>query len=154
MSFTVPIFSVGNLIAPLLRHHADRSPLFALLTIQVHSGEGWVSDQKREQVLAKIQELLAGCILPGMDVLLPTQHKAGKTHFWIVARTDAKGAQVMAKRIRERLSRCEQLQLAGIACMVSIDRMALHPTARAAPPRRQIDRLAAQLEKRMKSVSA
>lgn len=154
MSFTVPVFSVGNLIAPLVRREKNSRGRFALLTIQLHNGTGWVSDQKREQAVAKIQDVLSGCIIPDLDVILPPQNNAGNSHFWIVARTDKKGAKVIAKRIREQVSRCDQLKLANIACGVSIEVLGLEKPDMEAPLDRRIERLAAQLEKRMKFAAA
>jgi hypothetical protein len=119
LSFTLPVFSIGKMIAPIIRQGTLVDSSFTLLTIEVLHSEAWSSDRQRERALSRIHDVLGRCILPDLDVLLPCQQQSERNLFWVVACTDQKGAEVIVKRMREQLSLCEDLQLAGISCSVS-----------------------------------
>lgn len=111
----------------------------------------WASDREREQSLSKIQDLLARCILPDFDAILPAQDHTGKKLFWIVAHTNQKGADSIARRIREQLSRSEDLKRAGIFCNVSTESLHLDAIQDEWPLERQVHTFALCLEKLLKT---
>lgn len=52
-------------------------------------------------------------------MLLPAEHWAGSDVFGVVARTNERGANVMLSRIREQLSRFEDIRQGGIRSTVT-----------------------------------
>jgi signal transduction histidine kinase len=119
ISFTLPVFSIGSMIAPIIKKGTLVDSSFALVTVEVHAVKAWPSERERERALLRIYHVIDRCILPDLDVLLPPQNRAGVDFFWIVACTDQRGADVIVKRVREQISLCEDLKLVGISCTVS-----------------------------------
>ncbi len=114
--FTLPISTIESMIIPVLAGDGRLAPSAALITVKVSPGEGWRNERQRERALSMIHQLLERCVLPDLDVLLPTQAREGVVVFSIVARTDERGARVLLSRIRDQLSRCEDLKDWGINC--------------------------------------
>lgn len=112
--FTLPVFTIKSMIAPLLTHHSHLPPSIALLTIRVTLLASCRGEREREKALNRIQQVLERCMLPDMDALLPVETSNGADFFSIVARTDERGCEVMLSRVREQLSRCRDLEKAGI----------------------------------------
>ena len=109
--FTLPVFTIESMVAPLLTAKGRMAPSLALLTVRV-SSTGWRDEMDRERALHRIHQLLERCMLPDVDVLLPAENSNGSELFAIVARTDERGAQVLLSRIREQLSRCDDARKA------------------------------------------
>ncbi|HKT90047.1 MAG TPA: ATP-binding protein [Candidatus Sulfotelmatobacter sp.] len=116
--FTLPVFSLNSLIAPLLVHEGRISPRIVFLTVKVFSSAGWTHERDRQRAVFRVQRVLERCSLPDLDILLPAQHWDNLVLFGIAARADARGAAVMVSRIREQLSRCDDLASAGVLCAV------------------------------------
>lgn len=150
LSFTVPVFSIGKMIAPIIREGTLIHSSFTLLTIEVLHSKAWPSERLRERALSRIHDVLGRCILPDLDVLLPCQHHSELNLFWIVACTDPKGAEIIVKRTREQLSLCEDLQLAGISCSVSSETLHLDAIENDWPPEKQVQAVASCLEELLK----
>lgn len=119
ISFSLPVFSIGNMIAPIINKRTLANSTFALITVEFHSVKAWPSERKREQAVYIIHDVIGRCILPDLDVLLPPQNQAGVDLFWIFARTNQKGVDVIVKRVQQQLSDCEDVKVAGISCNVS-----------------------------------
>ena len=95
-SFTLPIFSIPEIIAPLLA----RAPLSSVAVLSVTVPEG----DRGKQGARPIRETIERCVLPDLDVALPDSHRvAGGQRFLIVARADEKGAAILAKRLQEQV---------------------------------------------------
>jgi signal transduction histidine kinase len=150
LSFTLPVFSVGSMIAPIIRQGTLIDSSFTLLTVEVLPGKAWHSDRQRERALSRIHDVLGQCILPNSDVLLPCQQQSERNLFWIVACTDQKGAEVIVKRIREQLSLCRDLQLAGVSCSVSTKTPHLDAIENDWPFERQVQSVVSCLGKLLK----
>lgn len=118
-SFTVPVFSLGTMIAPIVKKTTATEHSFALITVEIRPLKAWPTERKREQVLYLVLDVIGRCVLPDLDVLLPPQNRKGVDLFWIVARTDQTGADVITKRVREQLSESPELRPAGISCEVT-----------------------------------
>ena len=108
--FTLPVFTIENMIAPLLAGKGRLAPSLALLTARVSPSSGWQNEIHRERALHRIHQLLERCVLPDVDVLLPAENCNGAELFAIVARTDERGAHILLSRIREQLSRCDDVR--------------------------------------------
>lgn len=154
LSFTVPVFSIGRMIAPIIRQGTLVDSSFTLLTIEVLHGKPWPSDSQRERALSRVHDVLGRCILPDLDVLLPCQQQSERNFFWIVACTDPKGAEVIVKRMREQLALCVDLQLAGISCSVSSETLQLDAIENDWPLEKQVQAVASCLEKLLKVEAA
>jgi len=116
--FTLPVFTIKSMIAPLLIQEARLAPSIAFLTIRVTPDRPWRGELEREKALNKIRHVLERCMLPDLDVLLPIESWNHTDLFSIVARTDERGCQVILSRVREQLSRCHDLKKAGIQWQV------------------------------------
>lgn len=94
------------------------APKMVFITVKVLSSTGWTHECDRQRATSRVQQVLERCSLPDLDVLLPPEHWGGSIVFGIAAKTDAHGAAVMVSRIREQLSRREDLTSAGLLCAV------------------------------------
>ena len=78
ISFTVPVFSMENLIAPLLRQGPVAGNCFFLVSVKVFLEKNWASARDRATALASIQKVISRCILPDLDVsFLLRTHRTG-----------------------------------------------------------------------------
>ena len=119
-SFTVPIFSLGNLIGPLYRNEAWPADTVALMSVSVGSQDGWLSKEKREEWCRESRNLIQECLLPNLDVLLPKMDSGGAREvFLVVVFANEQGAAVVAKRIRGQFERFERFKQAGLMFSVS-----------------------------------
>jgi signal transduction histidine kinase len=150
-SVTLPIFSLPNLIAPLLRNEAWPSDSVALMSVEVGSQGGWTSREKREEWSHESRILIQKCLLPNLDVLLPKMDSGGGTEMlFIVVFAHDKGAAVLAARIREQLEHLERFKQAGLTFSVSYK--FLSPTlAPAAPSEDAATSMAARIRIQIKS---
>lgn len=112
--FTLPAFAIKTLIAPLLAQATGLAPFIALVTVRVTPDSSERTERERERSLNRIRQVLERCMLPDLDALLPTESWNYTDLFSIVARTDERGCQVILSRIREQLSRCRDLEKAGM----------------------------------------
>jgi PAS domain S-box-containing protein len=94
--FTLPVFSLAKLCAPILTTQNLDGGYVTLITVDVATIDG--SDQAN--ILPKIRKVLSGCIHSGQDVLLPAMSDVEPVRtFFIVACTDLGGFNAIAKRI-------------------------------------------------------
>jgi signal transduction histidine kinase len=101
LSFTVPVFSMSNLLAATLGDIAlARSPVTLVVT-QMGSRTGWLSDEARAEHSHGVRELLQRCLRADQDVLLPRMGASGPVElFFMVAATDLAGGASLAERIQ------------------------------------------------------
>jgi signal transduction histidine kinase len=120
LSVTLPIFSLPNLIAPALRRARRTDSPLTLVVSQIGSQTGWLSDEARAQHTKGVRDLLQRCLLSDLDVLLPKMGSAGASElFFIVAMTDAVGAESLTKRIRQQFDDSDPIQQAGLTLSTS-----------------------------------
>jgi PAS domain S-box-containing protein len=94
--FTLPVFSLAKMCAPVLTPQNLDGGSVTLITVDVAAIEG--SDQAN--ILPKIRKVLGGCIHSGQDVLLPAMSDVEPVRsFFIVACTGLSGFNAIAKRI-------------------------------------------------------
>jgi anti-sigma regulatory factor (Ser/Thr protein kinase) len=101
LSFTVPVFSMCNLLADTLGDTAlTRNPVTLIVT-QMGSQTGWLSDEARAEHSHGVRELLQHCLRADQDVLLPKMGSSGPVElFFMVAATDLVGGESLAERIQ------------------------------------------------------
>ena len=147
--FTLPAFSLRLMIDPIVKKGTLIDISFALVTIEVLPEKGWSSERNRELALSRIYKIIERCTLPDLDVLFPTQNRAGVELFWIVARTNEAGSDVITKRIQEQIADSEELKPAGIFCRISSQILDLSTMERDWPLERQIQCVVSKLEEIM-----
>jgi len=119
-SFTLPVFSLPKLIAPALRQENRGERSIRLVTTELGSRTGWLSDEARTQNCHRVRELLRRCLYSDLDVLLPKMGSAGAAElFFIVVVTDAIGSEAILKRIREQFNGRDGTAQAGLTVSTS-----------------------------------
>jgi hypothetical protein len=151
-SFTLPVFSLGSLIAPLLSNEAWPADSVALMSVEIGSQDGWLSKERREEWSRESRILIQKCLLPNLDVLLPKMDSGGAGEvFFVVVFANDKGAAVLAKRIREQFGHLEQLKQAGLTFSVSYKFLSPTPKDVAAPLEDNVGKMAARIGALIKS---
>jgi PAS domain S-box-containing protein len=119
-SFTLPVFSLKNLIAPLLKNGKWPAESVTLVTVEIGFGHVWPSKGAQEEWSQEARNLLQRCFLPDLDVLLPKMTSGAEgERFFVAAFADDKGAAVLANRIREQFERHLRVKQTGLTLSVS-----------------------------------
>ena len=106
--FTLPVFSLAKLCAPLFTEPNLKAGSVTLIAVDVVGVDGGVQPDilpdALPDMLPKIRRLLEHCIHPGQAVLLPSVSDADPVRaFFIVACAGASGFAVIASRIDREL---------------------------------------------------
>ena len=149
--FTLPVFSITNMIAPIVVKDGEFAASLALLTIKVSPATSWRAERDREGTLQKVQQVLEGCILADLDVILPMQSHASTDYVNILARTDQHGAEVMRMRFRDQLSRINKPMATEVAYSIESEVIDLEKLDKESLPEKSVADVAAYLKKRLKS---
>lgn len=142
--FTLPVLSLADILAPILSETQTPIDSLALLGVEVWTPGGWANEGAREVIVRETRYVLTRCILPDIDVLLPKLSFCEQSEFiFIAARTEAKGAQVILKRVNEQLQRDEQLRRESAQWSIDLRMISLTEkqpsTSRNALPKRVAD---------------
>jgi signal transduction histidine kinase len=148
--FTLPIFTIKNLIAPIIVKEGQLASALILLTVEVRPSGPWQAERDHERMVHKVHQVLERCMLQDLDVLLPVQSKANSDLFSIVARTDQRGGDVMLSRFRNQLASSRELQAAGVSCSVASEVIDLGNLGKELPPEKCIAQVAASLKERLR----
>jgi len=125
--FTIPIFSLQDLIRPILTEEITLGESIAVITVGVNSRDG--SPEVPSRVLDAVRAVLKQCLRPDKDVLLPDLGPGGEYGlFFAIASTQEHGAEIISKRILGQLQRHEELR--GNEFNFSIAHSFLPPVAR------------------------
>ena len=117
--FTLPIFTIQALIAPIAVKDGHLASCLILLTVEVRPTTPWQTERDHEQILNTVYQILERCMLPDLDVLLPVQCLSDADFFSVVARTDQHGSEVMLSRMRDQMAGNQDLQSAGVRCSLT-----------------------------------
>jgi signal transduction histidine kinase len=114
-SFTLPVFSLAHLLAPLVKNEDWPADSVALVTIEIHSPDSWLSKETQDEWSRDTRSLLQRCLLPDLDVLLP-KICAGVVGelFHVISFADERGVAVLTKRIREQFQRLRHVKESGL----------------------------------------
>ncbi len=148
--FTLPIFTIKNIIAPIVMADGGVTSSLVLLTVEVSPTTPWQTESERERKLNKVHQVLERCMLADLDVLFPVQNRTKTDMFSVVARTDQLGGDVMLSRFRNQLSRCPELKDAGLTCSVDCEVVELGNLPADQPLEKIVDRVADNLEERIR----
>jgi two-component system cell cycle sensor histidine kinase/response regulator CckA len=119
-SFTLPVFSLGNLMAPLLKDGRWPTDSAALITIESSVADAWPSIESREEWSTNARDLVERCLLPDQDVLLPSiVVDARVERFYVAAFANDLGVSILASRIQEQFARSPHVNRAGLTLSVS-----------------------------------
>jgi PAS domain S-box-containing protein len=84
-SFTLPVFSLGNVIAPLLKNDKWPAESVALVAVEICSRDPWPSEESQAAWSPEVRSLLHRCLLPDLDVLLPSLSSSAERERFFVA---------------------------------------------------------------------
>lgn len=153
-SLTLPIFSLAHLLSPLLKNQEWPGESVALVTVEIHSPEGWLSKERREEWSRHTRTLLQSCILDDLDVLLPRMGTVGSEElFQVVAFADEQGVAVLTKRIHEQFQRMRHRKESGLIFSTSYRLAEPMPPSGHAPAEYLAAEMAARIEELIKSES-
>jgi two-component system NtrC family sensor kinase len=153
-SFTLPVFSLDHLLAPLLKNDKWPAESIALIMVEIHSLAAWPSEESQEEWSHKARGLLQRCILPDLDVLLPRMSAGAEgDRFFVAAFADDKGASVLTNRIREHFARLPLLKQTGVTLSVAYSMLPPLPRDAGASPEGIVTSMATRLEEAVKSHS-
>jgi hypothetical protein len=128
-SFTLPIFSLANLIRPILAEQKEPNKSIALFAAQIEPRDG--SPDVPRQVLDAARLILQQSLRADTAILLPSigpadEHKL----FFVVANIQQRGAEIIDKRILEQLRRDREFQSGNFT--VTVSHVFLSPMSRLA----------------------
>jgi PAS domain S-box-containing protein len=153
-SFTLPVFSLNRSLASLLKNDRWPADTLALVTAELCPLDGWSSAECRDEWAQEARALIERCLLPDVDVLLPTMSFGGEVQrlrFFVAAFADARGASILAARIGVQFARLPDLKMAGRS--VTMSQRMLEPVLRddGESTEQMVTRMARHLEESVKS---
>ncbi len=102
-SFTLPVFSVRRLCAPVLSARHLRTGEVTLVTVETFPGDE--TAETKAHRLRDSRKVLEACILAGQDLLLPRMFGPKSSEpFFILAGPYGAGASVMELRIQQQMA--------------------------------------------------
>jgi signal transduction histidine kinase len=120
LSFTLPLFSMRNLLAATLGGIGTTPSAVTLVVTEMGSQSGWLSDEARDEHSHGIRDLLQRCLHVDQDVLLPKMGSSGSAElFFIVAATDLAGGESLAKRIQRQFDNRDPALKVGLVLSTS-----------------------------------
>ncbi|HZZ17340.1 MAG TPA: hybrid sensor histidine kinase/response regulator [Candidatus Sulfotelmatobacter sp.] len=109
-TFTLPLFSLAKLLAPVVTHQDRLRPNFVLVRIDLTPPSSPPRGNWKETWLQCL-EIVRRCIYLDKDLLLPPMGTAGAAEtFYVIASTDLQRSGIMITRIREQLERLPDLK--------------------------------------------
>ncbi|HXM66011.1 MAG TPA: ATP-binding protein [Candidatus Acidoferrum sp.] len=109
-TFTLPVYSLAKLLAPVVTYQDSLRPSFVLVRIELTP----LTNPPRgnwKETWQQCLEVVRRCVYLDKDLLLPPMGTSGTTEtFFIVASTDLQSSGIMTTRIREQLERVPDLK--------------------------------------------
>ncbi len=109
-SFTLPVYSLAKLLAPVVTYQHRLRENFVLVRLDLTP----LSNPPRgnwKETWQKCLDVLQRCVYLDKDLVLPAMGTTGTTEtFFVVASTDLQRCGIMTTRIREQLERAEELK--------------------------------------------
>lgn len=140
-SFTLPLYSVPKLLAPVVTYQDRLRSDFVLVRVQLRPNSKPARGNWKE-VCSRSLELLERCVYLDKDLVLPPVATPGpEQSYFVVASTDLERAEIMMARIRGQLGNLQDLNGAG-TFEVSASAIQLPADLAAAPLQKQVEELA------------
>ena len=151
-SFKLPVFSISNLIAPLLKNETWPAKSVALVMVEIRLLKALPSKESREKWIQEVLGLVQSCLMPNLDVLLPKMSSSGAGEsLFVAAFADDKGASILADRILGQFERLPHLKQTGLTLSVSHNMLEPIPPGAGSPVEAIVTSMAAILEESIKS---
>lgn len=109
-TFTLPVYSLAKLLAPVVAYQGSLRPAFVLVRVELlphvnPPGGSW------KETCQQCLDVVRRCVYLDKDLVLPPMGTSGTSEtFFIVASTDLQCSGIMTTRIREQLERIDQLK--------------------------------------------
>ena len=137
-SFTLPVFSLAKLCAPIFTASNLESGFVTLIAVDVVA----VEEAIQADLLPEMRKILQRCIHPGQDVLLPAMSDTEPVDsFFIVACAGESGRPVIESRIRKELQSFDRTS--KLKPVISSAMLHVLP----GPSGEQLDEVAARMER-------
>ena len=150
-SFTLPVFSLSNVIAPLLKDDRWPAESVALVMAEI-SFAGGGSLNSQQEWRHEVRDLVQRCLLPNLDVLLPKMsYGAEGERFFVAAFADEKGASILARRIREQFECLPHLKRTDLTLSVTYTMLKTFPLEGGSSLENMVTTMATSLEESIKS---
>jgi signal transduction histidine kinase len=112
-TFTLPRFSLGKLLIPLITHQGRLRDDLVLIRVDLSSPPS-TSTFRGKAASQRCREILQRCIYPDRDLVLPgLGNREADERFFIVASTTLELAEIIMARIRKQLDGCPELKASG-----------------------------------------
>jgi|HubBroStandDraft_1064217.scaffolds.fasta_scaffold00130_21 sigma-B regulation protein RsbU (phosphoserine phosphatase) len=112
-SFTLPLYSLAKLLAPVITHHGHLREAIVLVRVELTPLSKSLRGSWKE-TCQKCLELLRSCICVDKDLVLPRMGTSGRVEtFFVVASTDMKGVGILLDRIRDQVGGMSKLKVSG-----------------------------------------
>jgi hypothetical protein len=113
-SFTLPLYSLAKLLAPVVIYEGRLRDAIALVKVELTPLPG-VSRSTWKEVCQHSLETLRHCVYLDKDLVLPVTGTLGQgATFFVAACTGLDGAEIMMKRIREQLAAVAGFKATGV----------------------------------------
>jgi sigma-B regulation protein RsbU (phosphoserine phosphatase) len=110
-TFALPLFSLATLLLPFITDHGSLRDAVSLVTVDLRPRLTAAAGNWKE-IRQSCLQILRPCIQADKDIILPAFGDTSRSEsFVIVASTGKQGAQIMQKRIYDRLGGSEELNL-------------------------------------------
>ncbi len=151
-SFTLPLFSLSKLLAPIVTPSGTLPDALVLVTVEV-TPKPRNGLPQWNNVRQQCMDILRNCVNPDKDIVLPAlSGDSGSEVFMVVASADEHGANILLKRISGQFERCFDLQ-SRVSVRIFADRLAsCGPDTE--PPMAQLEQQLASAVTRLTSASA
>jgi signal transduction histidine kinase len=145
-SFTLPVFTLDDVIAPLFQQGRWPAESLALFVVETSMPVVTASREDRDSWSRHARQLLQRCLLPDLDVLLPHVSAGDNAlRFFVAVFADASGIAILANRVRGQFEQLAREQHPGLS-VHTCTRPVVLPTAADGPaPEQLINALAARL---------
>ena len=151
-SFTLPVFSLTHLLAPLIKNDKWPTESVALVVVEICLLEAWRSKESQEEWSQEVRGLIQHCFLSDLNVLLPNMSTGLEREcFFVAAFVDDKGASMLVDIIREQLAGLPFFKQTGITISVSYTMLPPLPQDAGASTDVLAIRMATRLEDSVKS---
>jgi PAS domain S-box-containing protein len=118
--FTLPVFSLTRLLAPILTPESLKQGFLSMVTVIIPSPARPIPPKIWENIVHVVKDILQGLLFSDSEVLLPRASiPQSGAKFFIVAAANRKETQGIVKRIQGQLGLCDILQNTGIEPAIS-----------------------------------
>jgi signal transduction histidine kinase len=143
-TFTLPVYSLANLLSPVITHQERLRSAFVLTRVELTPVASTLR-AKRRDVAQRCLETLRRCVYLDKDLVLPPMGATGAAEtYFIVASTDLENSEIMTTRIREQLERIPGVNAKGALTLTTFP-VELQPADASGSLEQQVEAVAARV---------